>query len=197
MAHYYTDNKDLKSQPRQITYHYYGKDLVFQSDLGVFSKDTIDYGSMALLNTFEPLQNLKILDVGCGYGTLALSLAKVGNHLTCDLVDVNSRAIELAELNAKQLGLDDVHVFISHCYENVTAKYDLIISNPPIRAGKKVVHEILSGAVEHLKPGGRIRVVIQKKQGAPSAKAKLEEVFGNCKILARDRGYYILESVYQ
>ena len=73
--------------------------------------------------------------------------------------------------------------------------YDVIISNPPIRAGKKIVHEILSGSYDHLNVGGYIRVVIQKKQGAPSAKAKLEEVFGNCEIIKKDKGYYILQSI--
>ena len=197
MAHYYTDNKDLKSQLRTITYQYHDQTLYFISDLGVFSKDSIDYGSRVLLDTFEPLADMKILDVGCGYGTLALSLASVGKDLSVDLVDVNTRALDLAKQNAEKLGLENVCVYESNCYENVLDTYDLIISNPPIRAGKKVVHEILAGALQHLKPGGRIRVVIQKKQGAPSAKAKLEEVFGNCQIITKDKGYYILESVYQ
>ena len=143
MAHYYTDNKDLKSQLRTITYQYHDQPLYFISDLGVFSKDSIDYGSRVLLDTFEPLADMKILDVGCGYGTLALSLASVGKDLSVDLVDVNTRALDLAKQNAEKLGLENVYVYESNCYENVLDTYDLIISNPPIRAGKKVVHEIL------------------------------------------------------
>lgn len=197
MAHYYTDNKDLKSEKRQITFQYHDKTLHFTSDLGVFSKDSIDYGSRALLNTFEPLSNMKILDVGCGYGTLALSLASVGTNISADLVDVNSRALDLARMNIEKMQIKNAQVFLSSCYENIVDQYDLIISNPPIRAGKKIVHEILEGAKQHLKPGGSIRVVIQKKQGAPSAKAKLEEVFGNCEIISRDKGYYILEAINQ
>ena len=195
MAHYYTNNTDLKSETRIIPFDYHGKHLEFLSDLGVFSKDSIDYGSRVLLNTFDHLENISLLDVGCGYGTLSLSLASVFENISCTLVDVNDRAIELAKQNVEKFGLTEVEVFHSSCYENVVGEYDVIISNPPIRAGKKIVHEILSGAYDHLKVGGYIRVVIQKKQGAPSAKTKLEEVFGNCKVIDKDKGYYILESI--
>ena len=184
MAHYYTNNTDLKSETRIIPFDYHGKHLEFLSDLGVFSKDSIDYGSRVLLNTFDHLENISLLDVGCGYG-----------NISCTRVDVNDRASELAKQNAERFGLTDVEVFHSSCYENVVGEYDVIISNPPIRAGKKIVHEMLSGAYDHLKVGGYIRVVIQKKQGAPSAKTKLEEVFGNCKVIDKDKGYYILESI--
>ena len=192
MSHYYTDNRDLKSQRRTISFDYRGKEIHFQSDLGVFSKDGIDYGSRVLLDTFEPLSDLSLLDVGCGYGALSLSLASVGKNVSCDLVDVNGRALELARENASSLQLSQINIYESSCYQEVKGIYDLIISNPPIRAGKQIVHEILTGAYDHLKTGGELRVVIQKKQGAPSAKDKMEKTFGNCKILKRDKGYYIL-----
>jgi len=195
MAHYYTDNRDLKSERRKITFNYHEHVLNFQSDVGVFSKDSIDYGSRALLASFEPLKNISVLDVGCGYGAIALSLAAVGENIKCDLVDVNGRALDLAKENAGSLKLPNIEIYESFCYENVHDCFDLIVSNPPIRAGKQVVHEILSGAFDHLHIGGELRVVIQKKQGAPSAKLKMEQVFGNCQILNRDKGYYILSSV--
>lgn len=195
MAHYYTNNTDLKSETRIIPFEYKGKHLEYISDLGVFSKDSIDYGSRVLLSTFDELSNVTLLDVGCGYGTLSLSLASVFDNISCTLVDVNNRAIELAKQNANKFKLQNIEVFHSSCYENVEGMFDVIISNPPIRAGKKIVHEILEGAYQHLNSNGFIRIVIQKKQGAPSAKAKLEEVFGNCKVVKKDKGYYILESV--
>lgn len=195
MAHYYTNNKEMKSEKRTITFEYRGRRLEFLSDLGVFSKDNIDYGSRVLLDTFDQLENVSLLDVGCGYGALSLSLASVGKNVSCTLVDVNDRAIDLAQENAKRFGLLDVQAFNSSCYENVVDKYDIIISNPPIRAGKQIVHEILSGAYDHLKENGHLRVVIQKKQGAPSAQKKMLEVFGNCEIIKKDKGYYILQSI--
>jgi len=195
MAHYYTNNTDLKSELRIIPFDYQGKHLEFTSDLGVFSKDSVDYGSRVLLSTFDQLNNVTLLDVGCGYGALSLSLAAVGENIKCTLVDVNDRAIELAKMNAEKFELKDTQIFHSSCYENVEGMFDVIISNPPIRAGKKIVHEILSGAYEHLNNNGYLRVVIQKKQGAPSAKTKMEEVFGNCEVIKKDKGYYILQSI--
>lgn len=195
MAHYYTNNTDLKSETRIITFDYQDKRLEFLSDLGVFSKDSIDYGSRVLLSTFDKLENVTLLDVGCGYGTLALSLASVGENVSCTLVDVNDRALDLASQNAQRFNLENVIIKNSSCYEEVDGYYDVIISNPPIRAGKKIVHEILSGACDHLNPNGYIRVVIQKKQGAPSAKTKMEEVFGNCEVIKKDKGYFILQSI--
>lgn len=195
MAHYYTNNKDLKSQIRTIQFDYQGKRLEFLSDIGVFSKDSIDYGSRVLLSTFDMLENVSLLDVGCGYGALSLSIASVSENVSCTLVDVNDRALDLAKENAKRFKLENIQVFNSSCYENVEGKFDIIISNPPIRAGKQIVHEILSGAYDHLKSNGYLRVVIQKKQGAPSAQKKMQEVFGNCEVIKKDKGYYILQSI--
>lgn len=195
MTHYYTNNQDLKSEIRTIPFDYQGKHLEFISDIGVFSKDSIDYGSRTLLSTFDKLENVDLLDVGCGYGALSLSLASVGLNVNCTLVDVNDRAINLAKENAERFKLKNVQVFNSSCYDNVDGEFDIIISNPPIRAGKHIVHEILGGAYEHLRMNGFIRVVIQKKQGAPSAKKKMTEVFGNCEVIKKDKGYYILQSI--
>ena len=164
----------------------------FLTDAGVFSKKMIDFGSQVLLYclAFQPGET--VLDVGCGYGPLGLSLAKAqGVHAT--MVDVNTRALDLAQKNAA-FNQVEATIFQSNVYDQVEGCFDHIISNPPIRAGKKVVHEVLSGSFDHLKPGGDLTIVIQKKQGAPSAKAKMEEVFGNCEILKKDKGYYILRS---
>ena len=166
--------------------------MKFLTDAGVFSKKMIDFGSQVLLSCLSFQQGESILDVGCGYGPLGLSLVKAqGIHAT--MVDVNTRALDLAQKNA-DLNQVEAKIFQSNVYDQVEGSFDHIISNPPIRAGKKVVHEVLSGSFDHLNPGGDLTIVIQKKQGAPSAKAKMEEVFGNCEILKKDKGYYILRS---
>jgi 16S rRNA (guanine1207-N2)-methyltransferase len=152
----------------------------------------VDYGSQVLLNTLDFEKGKTLLDLGCGYGPLGISLAKV-QGVKPTMVDINNRAIDLAKQNAQKNGVE-ADIFQSNIYEKVNGTFDYIISNPPIRAGKQVVHTIISESINYLKVGGNLTIVIQKKQGAPSAKAKMEEVFGNVEILKRDKGYYILRS---
>lgn len=152
----------------------------------------IDYGSQVLLSTLDFQEGESVLDVGCGYGPIGLSLAKA-QGVAVTMVDVNERALDLAKKNASRNGVE-AQIFSSDVYEAVEGVFDHVISNPPIRAGKKVVHQVITGSFEHLKPGGDLTIVIQKKQGAPSAKAKMEETFGNCETVKKDKGYYILRS---
>lgn len=194
MKHYFTDNTDLESSPSQFVFHYRDYDFLFTSDIGVFSKSMIDYGSRVLLECFEKNEEKSLLDVGCGYGTFGVCLKKVYPEVKVDMIDVNDRALHLASLNAKNNHVD-VHVYKSSVYDDVTQMYDIVVSNPPVRAGKQIVTEILTGAYEHLNNGGSLWIVLQKKQGAPSAKKKMTEVFGNCEIMKRDKGYYILKSI--
>lgn len=195
MKHYYTNNEDLISEPTQFTFHYRGKDLIFTSDHGVFSKKMIDFGSRLLLEAIELDESKKtLLDVGCGYGTFGVALKSAYPFLEIDMVDVNDRALNLTKQNLAANNLE-ANVYLSSVYDNVTKKYDVIVTNPPIRAGKEIVTRILVEAKEHLNIDGEIWVVIQKKQGAPSAKKNLESVFGNASVIKKDKGYYILKAV--
>ncbi len=189
---YYDEHPDARHDIHELQVVLLGERMKFLTDAGVFSKKMIDFGSQVLLSCLSFQQGETVLDVGCGYGTLGLSLVKAqGIHAT--MVDVNTRALDLAQKNA-DLNQVEAKIFQSNVYDQVEGSFDHIISNPPIRAGKKVVHQVLSGSFDHLNPGGDLTIVIQKKQGAPSAKAKMEEVFGNCEILKKDKGYYILRS---
>lgn len=190
---YYEDNQDLSHDFQTLTVELLGQSMRFKTDRGVFSKNGIDYGSRVLLENYQPESAKSLLDVGCGYGTLGLTLAKKLD-LDVTMVDVNSRALDLCRQNAIDNAVSNSKIELSNIYESVSEKYDAIISNPPIRAGKEVVHEILAGAFGHLNDGGHLTIVIQKKQGAPSAQKKMEEVFGNCQLVARDKGYFILRS---
>jgi 16S rRNA (guanine1207-N2)-methyltransferase len=159
-----------------------------------FSKMRVDYGTGVLLEQMSLLEKpTSVLDLGCGYGPLGLFAAAWWPKIRVDMVDVNERALALARKNARANGLG-VNIFSSDGYAQVQDRYDLIVTNPPIRAGKKVVSAFLSEAVKHLNPGGKLLVVIQKKQGEPSAKKLMTKTFGNCQILKRDKGYYILQS---
>jgi 16S rRNA (guanine1207-N2)-methyltransferase len=113
------------------------------------------------------------------------------------MVDINERAIGLASENIKLNNVQNVNVFKSNIYSAIdtTNKFASIVTNPPIRAGKDVIYQIYDGAYDRLLPGGELWVVIQKKQGAPSTKTHLEELFGNCEVVGKESGYFILKSV--
>ena len=190
---YYEKNPKADHDIHELRVRLLDTPMTFLTDAGVFSKRMVDYGSQVLLNTLDLEPDKTLLDVGCGYGPLGLTLGKVFG-VQATLIDINSRALDLARANAEKNQVK-ARIFQSNIYEEVEGNFDYIVSNPPIRAGKSVVHEIIKGAFRHLEDQGSLTIVIQKKQGAPSAKAKMEEVFGNCQILKKDKGYYILESV--
>lgn len=195
MKHYYTENNDLISEPEQFVFNYRNKALTFISDNGVFSKKMIDYGSRVLLEAISIDSSKKtLLDMGCGYGTFGIALKSVYPFLEVDMVDVNDRALNLTNENLK-LNNISANVYLSNTYDEVKNKYDLIVTNPPIRAGKEVVTRILVESKKYLNLNGEIWVVIQKKQGAPSAKKNLESVFKKVDIIKRDKGYYILRAI--
>ncbi len=190
---YYAENPDAAHDIHELRVDLLGEKMTFLTDAGVFSKKMVDFGSQLLLKCLEVNQGETVLDVGCGYGPLGLSLAKAYG-VQATMVDINNRALDLARQNAERNKVEAT-IFQSNIYEQVEDKFDHVISNPPIRAGKQVVHEIIEKSQDFLETGGDLTIVIQKKQGAPSAKSKMEEVFGNCEIVKKDKGYYILRSV--
>ncbi|WP_409374324.1 class I SAM-dependent methyltransferase [Streptococcus suis] len=190
---YYEKTPTVAHDIHEIHVNLLGTPMSFMTDAGVFSKKMVDYGSQVLLKTLHFEKGASVLDVGCGYGPIGLTLAKVFSTKTT-LIDINSRALDLATKNAERNGVT-AKIYQSNIYENVDETFNHIVSNPPIRAGKSVVHEVIADAFQRLEANGTLTIVIQKKQGAPSAKAKMEEVFGNCQIIKKDKGYYILESV--
>lgn len=192
MSMYFAENPDSKHDLKEIEVTLLGETFHFLTDSGVFSKRMVDYGSQVLLNALTLKPKKKLLDLGCGYGPLGISLAKV-QGISPTMVDVNQRALDLAKKNAAKNRIEAT-IFQSFIYDAVEETFDYIISNPPIRAGKEVVHAIISESPNYLNDGGHLTIVIQKKQGAPSAKKKMEEVFGNVEILRKDKGYYVLQS---
>jgi 16S rRNA (guanine1207-N2)-methyltransferase len=196
LEQYFTNNPNLKSELRTIIYKYKGITMSFFSDNGVFSKDKLDFGSTLLLETiFEQVnnENLNILDVGCGYGFMGVSLAKI-MKAQVTMCDVNKRALHLAEKNATENGvIDSVKVLESNIYQNITDIYDLIITNPPIRAGKEVVYGILDGARDRLKAKGELWFVIRKDQGAKSTIKHVEENY-DVEVVTKSKGFYIVKA---
>ncbi len=192
MGHYFTNEK-LPSDIKETTCVVLNNHFKFLTDNGVFSKDGLDFGSRLLLELI-PLEEVggKILDMGCGYGVLGIVLAKILSAKV-DMVDVNHRAMHLTKRNAKLNGVDDlVSVFESNCYSSITSKYSTIITNPPIRAGKKIVYDIVMNARNYLDDCGNLFLVIRKEQGAKSLIVDLEKVY-TVKVLEKKKGFFIIQ----
>lgn len=192
MAQYF-DNVLLPSEIQTFSVKILNTTLTFSTDRGVFSKNKLDFGTRVLLENL-PLNEFegRVLDVGCGYGPIGLYLAST-TDCQVDMCDVNRRALHLAKMNAKANHLS-VSIFESDCYSNVTEKYHVIISNPPIRAGKKIVYEILMGAKDYLISGGMLFCVIHKDQGAKSTISELKKLY-DVTILEKNKGFFVIKCI--
>jgi ribosomal protein L11 methyltransferase (prmA) len=193
MEHYFTNNSKLKSEFRNVYLHILEDKIEFISDLGVFSKDKVDYGSKLLIETFlKDNENYEsVLDLGCGYGVIGLTIKKY-KSVSVTLADVNKRALHLTEMNAKRLKLD-VNILESNIYENINDTFDVIITNPPIRAGKSVITEFIMGASKHLNEDGSLYIVMRKDQGAKSMMETMKSIY-NVNILEKSKGFYIIKA---
>lgn len=196
--HYFTGEPSTKSDEQTWSFRLRNKEFHFTADAGVFSKNTVDFGSRLLIDTFQLPEGVSggILDMGCGYGPIGISLAASFPERTVEMVDVNQRALVLAKRNAKANQISNVEIYFSSLYEKVSKekRFAAIVTNPPIRAGKQTVHQILSDAYHYLAEQGTLTAVIQKKQGAPSAEKKMESIFGNVEVLVKEKGYWIIQS---
>ncbi|MCP6683549.1 class I SAM-dependent methyltransferase [Bacillus nakamurai] len=195
--HYYSEKPSVKSNKQTWSFTLRNKTYTFTSDSGVFSKKEVDFGSRVLIEAFqEPETDGDFLDVGCGYGPIGLSLAGEFTDRTIHMVDVNERAVELSNENAEKNEIKNVRIYQSDLFSNIDSAqtFASIITNPPIRAGKKVVHAIFEKSAEHLRTSGELWIVIQKKQGGPSAIKKLKELFDEVSVVQKKKGYYIIKA---
>ena len=200
MSHYFSEVQDVKSSKKIINYEIKNEKFEFLTDNGVFSKTKIDFGTDVMLQTFlnenKKLENIRILDIGCGYGVVSVVLKRFFEKTKILSTDVNERALELTKENIqKNNRTDDFEVRKSFVFDNISENFDVILSNPPIRAGKQVIFEIYEKSFFHLNKNGEFYCVIQTKHGAKSTKKKLEELFGNCTTLVIEAGYRIFRCV--
>ncbi|MFC4803428.1 class I SAM-dependent methyltransferase [Neobacillus sp. GCM10023253] len=197
--HYYSRSQKVESDPKYWDFTLRNHQFRFKTDNGVFSKREVDFGSRLLIESYTiPEINGPILDVGCGYGPIGLSIAKANPDRIIHMVDVNERALELARENAVLNKIENVKIYESDRLLSVKEdSFSAILTNPPIRAGKKTVHDIFEQAYERLAARGELWVVIQKKQGAPSAMEKMKELFSNAEVIDKSKGYFIIKAKKQ
>lgn len=191
--HYYSSIPESESHPNILKVNVRNLPLTFQTDAGVFSKKALDFGTRTMLEVFQAPEEVggPILDIGCGYGPIGITLSLLYPERHVSMIDVNERAVQLTKINVGLNGVE-ANVFESYLFEKVTGKFSVIISNPPIRAGKDVVHGILEKSYDYLLENGELWVVIQKKQGAPSAIKKLKALYSEVDIKKKDKGYYVI-----
>ncbi|TDQ34700.1 class I SAM-dependent methyltransferase [Aureibacillus halotolerans] len=191
--HYYSRRPTVPSDPKSLNVHLNGRAYQFQSDRGVFSKQGIDFGTRLLIETFVmPDVQGAVADIGCGYGPIGTVVAAEHPERNVWMTDVNERAVELAVKNAGAHQVENVTVVQGNLLEAIQQPCAAILSNPPIRAGKKVVHTLFEQAYESLVAGGELWIVMQKKQGAPSAQDKLASLYQDVQVVAQDKGYKII-----
>ena len=194
MAHYFTNEENLKSEIEKVIAEINGILFYFYTDNGVFSKGELDFGTELLLKNFkyDNPNNKMLLDIGCGCGPIGIYASHLG--FTVDMSDVNKRAIHLSKMSLKEQGLN-ANVFESDAYKNITNKYDYIVSNPPIRVGKEKLYEIVMNSKEHLKDGGSLWIVVRKQQGAESLIRDMKKVYKSVEVITKKKGFYITKAL--
>lgn len=193
MSQYFEENQPLKNEKKLITIKFKDKYYKLYTNNGIFSKDKFDYGSKLLLEMLTKKElSGKILDLGCGYGVIGIILATTFPQITVDMIDITDRAISLSKENANNLNINNINIFKSNIYENIISKYDYIITNPPIRAGKDIIRKFLIGAKEHLDKKGELWFVMRKDHGAKSIIKELENYY-LVSIEEKSKGFYIIK----
>ena len=191
MGYYFDKNTNVESKEVTTRAEIGGRLYTFKTDNNVFSKRGLDFGTRTLLESID-IENISgdVLDFGCGYGPIGIYI-KSNTNSDVDMIDVNERALNLARSNAG-INKVDVNIFESDIYSNVDKKYDYIITNPPIRVGKKILYEILIKAKEHLKDNGHLIFVINKDQGAKSTMKDMEKYY-SVKLIEKNKGFYVID----
>ena len=191
MSQYFDNDKNIKSEKKLIKFNFNNRDFSLYSDNGVFSKDRLDYGTKVLLDSID-INSLcgKVLDLGCGIGAVGIIVGTINKNIDIDMVDINERAINLAKDNLVLNKLSN-NVFISDVYSNISKKYNYIITNPPIRAGKEVVRRFLLGGYDYLEDNGVLYFVMRKDHGVNSMIKELEDKY-NVNIINKDKGFYVV-----
>ncbi len=194
-SHYFAKKPAVKPKYGLIRTYLRGRYFEFLTSSGVFSPKKIDLGTKLLIESAIIPEEGSVLDLGCGYGPVGITVAAFNPKLHVVMVDINELAIKLARKNAERNYVKNVEIKHGYLYEPVkNRKFNAILCNPPISAGKKVVHPVITEAPEHLTENGSLQIVVRSKIGGKALSKLMKETFGNVEVLARKSGYRILMS---
>ncbi len=191
MSQYFDNDNNVKHNKKIIEFYFNDKKYNVYSDNGVFSKDKFDYGTRLLLDSID-ISKLSgnVLDLGCGIGVVGIILGTINKNINIDMIDINDRALSLVRDNLTSNKVK-ANVFVSDVYSNVNKKYDYIITNPPIRAGKEIVRKFLLGGYDYLNDNGILYFVMRKDHGVKSMIKELENKY-NVTIINKDKGFFVI-----
>ena len=190
---YYTADPTSESNPVPCAFPYRGHGLNFMTDAGVFSKGELDVGSRLLLDAL-PAFTGDVLDIGCGWGAIGVAIAKANKNAKVTMVDVNRRALELCRQNCQRNGVTAEVIESDGMAEVMGRKFDAIVTNPPIRAGKQVIYKMFADAAQSLNLDGALYLVIRKQQGAESCVKYLKTLFNEVEKLDKSGGFWVLKA---
>ncbi|NMD37723.1 MAG: class I SAM-dependent methyltransferase [Christensenellaceae bacterium] len=192
--HYFSEKPVSRHNINTIKYNCKGVDFIFNTDSSVFSKSSVDKGTDILLNSIKNIHG-NVLDMGCGYGVLGIVIKKLYPNARVVLNDINKRAVELANINAK-LNNVSVKIYQGFGTENIPkVGFDFAVINPPIRAGKKIIYDLFTQIKYALNPNGTMYVVIRTKQGAKSAVEYIKDICFKVNTIEISSGYRVLECI--
>lgn len=192
---YFSEAPSSAHEVQRFTVPWAGRTLAFETDAGVFSKGHLDRGSELLLEALPQAFAGRALDLGCGWGAVGCCMAAQWPSAQIVMTDINTRAVALSERNLAANGLR-AEVLSGDGLGHLEGMFDLIATNPPIRAGKAVIYGLFEQCSERLLPGGTLYVVIRKQQGADSAKRFLQTLFEHVETVARGSGFHVLRALH-
>jgi len=196
MSHYYSKEQDSKSELKKIGITVFNQFFEIYSNQGIFSKDSLDNGSELLIESAIINDKDKVLDLGCGNGVIGCMIAQKYD-IELVMSDVNQRAVKVADLNIKLLGIKNAKAVQSDMFENVKEEFDTILLNPPQTAGKLICFKLIEESANHLRKGGLFQIVARHKKGGATLEKHMEEVFGNVRQTEKKSGFRIYISEKQ
>lgn len=197
-VHYFKDIKHEENDFFEFKENFLNEDIVLKSCNNVFSKNEIDYGTKTLISAIIKnynLNNKNCLDLGCGLGVVSICLSKKFENANFVLSDITDIACKLSKENLKKNGCKNFVVLNSNLFENINQKFNFIITNPPIRAGKQLLLNLIKQSLDFLLDDGKLILVIRKNHGEESIKKFMEQYFSQVNVLKRDKGFYVLEGI--
>lgn len=190
---YYTAEPTCESRPVSCAFPYRGHGMKFMTDAGVFSKGELDQGTRLLLDALPEMTG-DVLDLGCGWGAIGVSLVKANPGCRVVMADVNRRALQLSRENLARNGVTAECIESDGMAAVLNRTFDAVVTNPPIRAGKQVIYQMFADAASHLNAGGALYLVIRKQQGAESCVKYLKTLFAQVDKLDKSGGFWVLKA---